>query len=185
MDKVLFINACIRPNSRTLDLAKYALSKISGSLEEVKLYEEELSPLDLNEIELRDRASKLKDYSDKVFTLAKQFACADVVVIAAPYWDLMFPAVLKCYFEKVTVNGLTFEYGENGVPHGLCKAKKLVYATSSGGPIIHDFGYEYVSALAKGLYGIKKVQCLKAEGLDVFGTDVQSVLDKAKQSFEL
>ena len=59
------------------------------------------------------------------FLLAKQFSEVDVIVVGAPYWDMMFPAVVKNYFENVTMSGLTFQYGQNGIPRGLCKAKNL------------------------------------------------------------
>ena len=183
MEKILFINACVRPNSRTLELAKYVLEQLSGEVDEVKLYEQKLAPLDLEEMELRDKSSKNKNFTNSIFNHAKQFANAETIVIAAPYWDLMFPAVLKCYFENITVNGLTFAYGENGIPYGLCKAKKLIYVTTSGGPIIYNFGFDYVSALAKSFYGINDVQLVKAEGLDIYGADVSSIIDKAKIKF--
>ena len=182
MEKILFINACIRPNSRTLELAKCVLQKLTGEVEEVKLYEEELAPLTLKEMGIRDSAAKNKDFSDDVFKLPNQFAKADTIVIAAPYWDLMFPSVVKNYFEKVTVNGLTFAYGENGIPCGLCRAKKLIYVTTAGGPIRCNFGYEYVDALAKNFYGIKDVSCIKAEGLDIHGADANAIMQNAKNS---
>ena len=94
----------------------------------------------------------------------------------------MFPAVVKNYFENITVNGLTFAYSENGIPYGLCKAKRLIYVTTSGGPIIYNFGFDYVSALAKNFYGIKEVCCIKAEGLDVYGANVAKIIEDAKQS---
>ena len=180
MEKILFINACVRPSSRTLELAKHVLSKLSGRVEEVKLYNEQLLPLGLEEMELRDKSSKSKDFSHGLFNYAKQFANAETIVIAAPYWDLSFPAGLKSYFENITVNGLTFAYGENGIPYGLCKAKKLIYVTTSGGPIIYNFGFDYVSVLAKNFYGINDVQLVKAEGLDIYGADVSSIIKKAK-----
>ncbi len=167
MEKILFINACVRPNSRTLELAKYVIEKLSGKVEEVKLYEEELLPLTLKEMEIREKSNKNNDFSSDIFNLSKQFAKAGVIVIAAPYWDMMFPAVLKNYFEKITVNGLTFAYGKNGIPYGLCKAKKLIYVTTSGGPIVHNFGYDYVTALAKGFYGINEVEFVSALGTNV------------------
>ncbi len=183
MDKILFINACVRPNSRTLELAKYVLTGLSGSVEEVKLYEKELSPLTLNDLEIRNNCAKSKDFSGDIFNLSKQFASADVIVIAAPYWDLMFPAVVKNYFENITVNGLTFAYGENGIPYGLCKAKRLIYVTTSGGPIVYNFGFDYVNALAKCFFNISEVQCVSAEGLDVYGADVPKIIEQTKQSF--
>ena len=184
MKKILFINACVRPNSRTLELANCVLEKLSGEVEEVKLYAEELFPLTLKEIELREKSAKNKDFSHDAFRLAKQFALADTIVLAAPYWDLMFPAVVKNYFENITVNGLTFAYGENGIPHGLCKAKKLIYVTTSGGPIVYNFGFDYVSALAKCFYGIPKVQFVSAQGLDVYGSDDTKIIEDAKRSFK-
>ena len=184
MDKILFINACVRPNSRTLELANHVLRRLSGSIEEVKLYEKQLRPLTLEEMRIRDTSAKTKDFSNEIFDLPKRFAESDVIVIASPYWDLSFPAVVKNYFEKITVNGLTFAYGENGIPHGLCKAKKLVYVTTSGGPIVYNFGYAYVEALAKCFYGIPKVQCVKAEGLDVYGADVENILRNAKREID-
>ena len=183
MEKILFINACVRPSSRTLELAKHVLSKLSGRVQEVKLYNEQLLPLDLEQIELRDKSTKTKDFSNPVFDLAKQFANVDTIVIAAPYWDLSFPAVVKSYFENITVNGLTFAYGENGIPKGLCKAKRLIYVTTSGGPIMHNFGFDYVSALAKNFYGINDVQLVKAEGLDIYGADVSDIMQTVKNSF--
>ena len=39
---------------------------------------------------------------------------ADTVVIAAPFWDLSFPAILKKYIEAVTVAGITFRYSDQG-----------------------------------------------------------------------
>ena len=178
----MFINACVRPNSRTLDLANFVLKKLSREVEEVKLYEQGLSPLCLKELEIRDKCAKSKDFSSEEFALARQFARAEVIVIAAPYWDLMFPAVVKNYLEKITVNGLTFAYGENGIPHGLCNAKKLIYVTTSGGPIVHNFGFDYVNALAKNFYGIKEVECVKAEGLDVYGAQVTKILEEVKRT---
>ena len=182
MDKILFINACVRPNSRTLDLAKHVISRLSGRIEEVKLYEKELSSLTLKEMEIRDKSAENKDFSSEIFNLPKQFATSDVIVIAAPYWDLMFPAVLKSYFEKITVNGLTFCYTEKGIPHGLCKAKKLIYVTTSGGPILNNFGFDYVDALAKNFYGIPEVQFVSAQGLDIYGADPTNIIEEAKQS---
>lgn len=80
--------------------------------------------------------SLLKDgkFDDPMFRYAKQFANADEIVVAAPFWDLSFPAKLKIYLEQIAVAGITFRY-TNGRPTGLCKAKKLTYITTSGGPI--------------------------------------------------
>ena len=145
MNKILFVNACEKPNSRTLELAQSVLDKIEGVVEEVNLYQTPLAPLDFHGMQKRDEAKKKCDFEDSTFDLAKTFAAADVIVIAAPYWDMMFPAILKTYLENVTICGISFVYSENGKPQGLCKAKALYYVTTSGGFIgQNDFGYLYV-----------------------------------------
>ena len=180
MPKTLFINACLRENSRTLELANHLLSVAFDGVEEVKLYESSLAPLDLKSMAIRDEASKSKDYSNPLFDFAKQFASAEQIVVAAPYWDLSFPSILKVYFEAITVSGLTFAYGKNGIPQSLCNCKRLVYVTTAGGPIFYNFGFEYLSAIAKGFFGINEVECVKAEGLDIYGADVLAIMNNAK-----
>jgi FMN-dependent NADH-azoreductase len=168
----LFINACIRPESRTLKLAKELLSKLekeTGAPAEVlNLEDENLRPLSNTDIAKRDKAAASGDFSDSLFRHAKQFAEADIIVMAAPYWDLSFPALVKLYFEAITVCGIAFRYTPEGYPQGLCKAKKFYYVTTSGGYIgEYDFGFQYAKALVTKLYGIPAAECIKQEGLDI------------------
>ena len=128
---------------------------------------------------------KDKNYSHPMFKYAKQFANADIILISAPYWDLSFPAILKTYIENINVNGITFSYSEKGYPVSLCKAKKLIYITTSGGPIIsEDFGFGYIKSLAENFYGINDTHYIKAEGLDIRGVNIQEILKKAKKEIE-
>ena len=182
MSKILFVNGCARENSRTRELAECVLDTLNGEREEVNLFKTQLPVLDVNGLAARDKASQSRNFFDDLFNLAKQFSVADTIVIAAPYWDLMFPAVVKSYLEAVTVSGLTFVYGDDGIPKGLCKAKELIYVTTSGGPIFCNFGFEYVSALAKSFYGIEDVKFISAQGLDIRGADVDTILKNAKES---
>ncbi len=168
----LFINACIRPESRTLKLAKELLSKLEKETgipaEILNLEDADLKPLSNADIVKRDNALETGDFSDSFFRYAKQFAGADTMVMAAPYWDLSFPALVKLYFEAISVNGITFRYTPEGYPQGLCKAKKFYYVTTSGGYIgEYDFGFQYAKSLVQLLYGIPEAECIKAEGLDI------------------
>ena len=132
---------------------------------------------------LEKRESLLKDgkLDDPMFRYAKQFANADEIVVAAPFWDLSFPAKLKIYLEQIAVAGITFRY-TNGRPTGLCKAKKLTYITTSGGPIFDDYGYTYVKALAQKFYGIQKTEAVRAMNLDVDMISAEDLLQKASIS---
>ena len=105
---ILFVNACVRKESRTLVLAKDILSREDGTVTEVDLTKENLLPLNRESLELRDRLLKAGRRDDPMFRYARQFAEADEIVIAAPFWDLSFPSMLKIYMEQITVTGVTF-----------------------------------------------------------------------------
>ena len=182
--KVLFVNACVREQSRTLLLARHLLRRLPGQACEIKLEELDVQPLTKQSLARRDHLLQQGDWSDPSLGYARQFAAADCIVIAAPYWDLGFPALLKNYLEAVTVSGITFCY-EDGSPKGLCRAKKLYYITTAGGPIVSDFGYPYVKSLAQNLYGIEDTTCFRAENLDMDGADVASILDDAIEKITL
>lgn len=180
MSEILYVNACVRSNSRTKRLADSVINNLSGSVQEIKLYDLDISPLTTDTMAVRESAGRSGDFSDPQFDLAKQFAKADTIVIAAPYWDLSFPAVLKLYLENISIVGLTFRYSENGVPVGLCSAQELIYVTTAGGYIgENDFGFSYVKSLAQNLYGIKNVECISAEGLDIAPDKAEDILLKA------
>ena len=183
MNNILYINACCRENSRTNELAQHLLGSLDGHIECVNLYEENIRPLDAELLSKRDKLLKAGKTDDDFFSLARQFASADTIVIAAPYWDLMFPSILKVYLENITVCGVTFRYAEKGVPVGLCKADKLYYVTTSGGFIgENNFGFDYIKSLATGFFGISDVSFFSAEGLDIYGADVSQKLQRAKES---
>lgn len=185
MSDALLINACARPESRTLYLAKKALEITGGSYTELKLYDEDIKPVDYGALTARDKNIECETYDDSSFRFAKQFADAREIVIAAPYWDLSFPSVLKCYFESVCVNGLTFRYGENGNVIPLCKCERLIYVTTAGGYIGgNNHGYDYVKALCNNLLGIENTVFVSAEGLDIYGNDVNGILNSAENKLK-
>ena len=177
---ILFVNACVREESRTRRIAEHLLQKLNDDIKEVDLHKLDFPRVEEDFINWRNDASVQSNFLDETFDLAKDFAQADKIVIAAPYWDLSFPASLKQYIEQINVLGITFAYTEDGQPKGLCKAKKLYYVTTAGGPIYSDaYGFGYVKALAQTFYGIQDVAQIKAEGLDLIGADVEGILAKA------
>ncbi|MBQ3869153.1 MAG: NAD(P)H-dependent oxidoreductase [Clostridia bacterium] len=180
---ILFINACARRGSRTKRIADRLLSKSGEPYEELNLYD--VSFPVVNEEFLRKRDALITEckFDDPSFCLARRFACADKIVIAAPYWDLSFPSVLKQYIEQINVVGVTFYYTPEGVPRGLCKAESLTYVTTAGGDHVPDqFGFGYVKALCENFYGINDVRLIKATGLDIYGADEEAILRSAENS---
>jgi FMN-dependent NADH-azoreductase len=182
---ILFVNACSRQNSRTKLLADYLLSKLNGTVRERNLATTALLPLTEETLTQRENLVRQGNFGHPLLALAKEFAAADSIVIAAPFWDLSFPALLKLYIEHINIVGVTFAYHADGKPYGLCKAKKLYYVTTAGGPIVNEvYGYGYIQALAKNFYGILDTYCIKAENLDVNGANVENILLHAKQEID-
>ena len=181
----LIIDACTSDSSRTRGLAAYLQGKIDGNIDVVRLYENKPYSLDKKMLEKRDMATRNNDFSDSMFSFAKQFAKADIIIVAAPYWDLSFPAVLKQYIEAINVCGLTFKYSDTGMPVSLCNAKRLIYITTAGGYIGSDeFGFGYIKGIMELFYGVKTYDYIKAEGLDIVGADVDGILKKARKAID-
>ena len=179
---VLFINACVRKESRTKDLADYLLTQLNEPYEEIYLNSINFPVVDEDFLVKRDRLIADRDFRDPMFDLAKQFAKADSIIIAAPFWDLSFPASLKQYLEQINVLGITFYYTPEGIPEGLCKAKSLTYVTTAGGDFFpEEYGAGYVKALAQSFYGIPEFRLVKATGLDITGADVDAIIDSVKK----
>lgn len=175
---VLYINACVRAESRTNRLAKALLNKF-GAFEEVKLTDMELKPLNEERLDYRAAQIEKRNYDDSIFKLANQFAEADFIVVSAPYWDGQFPAILKTYIENIYSIGIVTEYDENGRPQGLCKAKKLYYVTTAGGRYNPRFSFDYIDYLVKNMFGIKETELIYAEYLDIEGNNAEEILSKA------
>ena len=103
MKKILYVNSCFKEGSRINELALHLLESLDGEIETVNLYEEDIRPLDAETLSKRDMLLESGRTNDDFLKLARQFASADIIVVAAPYWDLLFPAVLRIYLENVTV----------------------------------------------------------------------------------
>ena len=190
MKTILFVNSCLnQESSRTQRLADAVLDKMleeaaaageQAQVEELSLVDAGIEGLDEETLAFRSERSAAKDFTHELFAPARQFREADEIVIAAPYWDLSFPAMLKAYIEQLCVNGLTFSYSEEGIPVGHCLAKRLTYVTTAGGYLgEYNMGYDYVAAVCKLYFGIDESRCISAEGLDIWGNDAEAILASA------
>ena len=186
MRNILYVNACVKRDgdSRTQRLAqaylKKYLEKHDCSVSTVKLEDTVMYPLTGKSLAEREKAIADNDFSGAAFDLARNFAAADEVVIAAPYWDMSFPASLKLYVEQLCVNKLTFCYNEKGMPCGLTNIKRSVYLTTAGGYIgKNNFGFDYIKGIFSTLFGIDDISFFSAEGLDIYGNDPEKILSEA------
>lgn len=183
MRKLLLIDCCIRKEeSRTKRIMDAFLSAVPDdcAVEHLVLTEENLAPLTGDFFAQRQRLLENHDYTHPRFRYAKQFAAADIIVIAAPFWDLAFPALLKIYIEQVSLDGITFGADETGLV-GLCRATDMVFLTARGGFYTGDaleMGSRYLDALHT-FFGIGRYRCIAADGMDVAGFDAKAALEKA------
>jgi FMN-dependent NADH-azoreductase len=183
--ELLFVNCCMRDPSvsRTHQLASafldaYQAAHPEDSVQELTLKQTGLLPMTAAETELRSQLIDAQEWDHPIFRFSKAFAAADQILIAAPYWDLSFPSLLKVYFESVCACNVAFRYEGDQVV-GLCRAKSLTYLTTSGGFIgSSNFGLDYIRGLCSGLFGIETVHFLAVEGLDIDGLDHQARLQE-------
>ena len=192
MENLLFVNACVRgERSRTRKLARCFLEAYQARhpdtvIQQRDLCVDRLQPQYPEVLDERDALARAGRLDQPMFQPARQFAAADKIVIAAPFWDLSFPAILKIYLERISVTDITFGYDEQGNNVGLCKASKLLLITTRGGSFAGswmEMGARQLEALCA-MYGIGQFQCLDAEGLDDVRNDASALLAEAMKRAE-
>ena len=185
MRRALIVDCCLRgAASRTRRLMDAFAKALPADVaaETLVLEEEALSCLAGAHFEQRQRLLEEGRLDHPRFRYARQFAGADIVCVAAPFWDLMFPALLKVYIEQVSVEGITFATGENQLV-GLCRGTDLVLLTTRGGFYTGDpmeMGSRYLDALHT-FFGFDRYACVAADGLDIDPANAERILAKAER----
>ena len=184
---LLFADCCISQRggaSRTRTLAnaylaafreKYPEAEVETVTPEQMLA---LKPFTVDMLNERDALAKAGQFDGPLFDLARQFAAADAVVVAAPYWDMSYPTALRTYIEYISANGVAYHYDRFG-PHGDAKATRLVYLTS-GGDFEHEdsVGVVHWRQLCT-LFGIGQFDYVFAGGLDIDPAKTPAILEAA------
>lgn len=197
MNKVLYIKANIKPEgqSRTFRISdnfieEYKKNNPNDEVTVLDLYKEGidfLRPEDLQAV-FGEKTEESKKHP--ILKYAYQIAEADKIVIATPMWNLGTPAIVKAYFDYVSVTGITFKYTAQG-PVGLCKASKALIVSGRGGdysnPITKELemGERYLRAILT-FFDVKDIKSVAAENLDVIGIDVEKIVtDEISEAKEI
>lgn len=185
--KLLFVDCCISQrgaDSRTRALADAFLETFQAAHPDAEIGTVPpeallaLKPFEPEMLNDRDALAGVGAFDAPVFDLARQFRAADRIVVAAPFWDLSFPAALRTYIEYISANGLTYHYEADGC-HGDCRAERLVYLTSGGDFEREDsLGVLYWRQLAA-MFGIGRFDYVFAGGLDIDPAKAPELLDAA------
>ncbi len=182
---VLFVNACPRGRgvSRTLRLAEAFFQALKAIHPSLSILEHDVNamglvPIDGAMLAHREVLIDARDWKNPLFSHAMDFLAAKSVVIAAPYWDLLVPAMLKVYIEHLSVRELTFQYREDAC-HGLCAARRALFLTTCGDKVPGlNLGAEYVKQ-TMAMLGVRSFDMVQGDGLDLLGADVSAILGNA------
>ena len=186
MSKVLYIKANIKNEgeSRTFKVSdsfveEYKRNNPEDEIITLDLYKENIDFLRADDLGKLFGPKDEESKNNSILKYAYEFAAADKYIIAAPMWNLSFPAILKAYIDYVSVSGITFKYTAEG-PVGLLNNKKAVHIVSRGGAYDnspYEMGDRYLRTIL-GFFGIKDIETIAIDNLDVMGVNVEKKVEE-------
>ena len=189
MSKLIYIKANPKSegNSNTLKISDafvkdYKENHPQDEIITLDLYKENIGFLTEYAVE-HHNIDHGEDTNHPIFKYAYQFLEADKIVMAAPFWNLSFPAILKAYLDYVTVSGITFKYTSEG-PVGLCQGKKALHIVTRGGNYSEEpfssfeLGDKYLRTLFSFL-GFSEFVTIAVEDMNRSSTDIDLVISDA------
>ncbi|HEE9846529.1 FMN-dependent NADH-azoreductase [Clostridium perfringens] len=186
MSKVLYIKANIKNEgeSRTFKVSdsfveEYKKNNPEDEIITLDLYKENIDFLRADDLGKLFGPKDEESKNNSILKYAYQFADADKYIIAAPMWNLSFPAILKAYIDYVSVSGITFKYTAEG-PVGLLNNKNAVHIVSRGGGYDnspYEMGDRYLRTIL-GFFGIKDIETIAIDNLDVMGVNVKEKVEE-------
>ena len=166
MEHLVYIDCCMKQDSRTRRIADPIIDELSKKyeIEHIRLEESAYPAVDSRILDERASGYVPGEYADT----ARKIAAADRIVIAAPFWDMSFPGILKLFIENMSLFGITFSSNDKEC-FGLCRCKKLLYITTRGMDIHTGDPLEQATPYLKAisfLWGLGEVITVSAENMD-------------------
>lgn len=126
----------------------------------------------------------------KIIDLCDQFLSADTYVIAAPMWNVSFPARLKRYVDCIIINNKTIKIYDDGAK-GLLddKERNMVYIQSSGGVYprlfngMFNHGIYYFQDIFNFL-GVRNFEKILVQGVDDPSVGREKAISKAYKDID-
>jgi NAD(P)H dehydrogenase (quinone) len=107
-----------------------SLIEAGHEVDDLDLYAEKFDPVLTTEdrtiyhdLDINQR--RIKPYIDRL-------QAADAVVLCHPVWNFGWPAMLKGYFDRVFLPGVSFKMTDDGLKPGLTNIRKLSSVTTYG-----------------------------------------------------
>ncbi len=173
MSKLLYIDSCIRDEeSRTKRIATPLINKLKETYDVETII---LNDLNLEAVRKEELNRRMKgEIPSHILKMANDVKEADRIVIAAPFWDMSIPSVLKVFIELMSIINVTFK--SNDVTcFGNCQCQKVLFITTRGMNIKTGDELEqassYLKALSK-LWGLGEVIVLARENFDYLPNEI-------------
>lgn len=183
MKSLVYIDACMRlESSKTRRIAEPIITKLAERYTITKFVLNEL-PLEVVKKDLVQQRMCGK-YDAQSLSWAMTIRDADRIVIAAPFWDMSYPAALKNFLELCSIFNVTFK-SDDKTCYGNCKAEKLLYITTRGMDISTYDPLEQATPYLKALswlWGIGPMDVISAQNMDYVSED--EVEKKVQQAIE-
>lgn len=130
-----------------------------------------------------ERSAEQRDLAGYSDALLAEVEANDVLVLAVPLYNLGIPSQLKSWFDRILRAGKTFRYTANG-PVGLLEGKSGLILAARGGMYAGSEMDSQTPHLKHmlGLIGIKDVEAIYAEGLNMGDERKAQSLDEARQA---
>jgi NAD(P)H dehydrogenase (quinone) len=136
---ILYANPVATSFGAALHTQVIATLRVRGhEIDDCDLYGESFDPV-MSEQERVDYHNTTIS-KPRVAAFADRLLAADALVLVYPVWNEGFPAILKGFFDRVFIPGVSFKMGPNGaVTANLQKLKKLAAVCTYGGDRVTTF----------------------------------------------
>jgi NAD(P)H dehydrogenase (quinone) len=107
------------------------LREAGHAVDDVDLYAEDFDPV----LSRHERLAyhDVPDNRAPVAGHVERLLAAEALVIVAPIWNFGFPAILKGYFDRVFLPGVSFKLVDGSIRPNLWNIRRLTTVTSYGG----------------------------------------------------
>jgi NAD(P)H dehydrogenase (quinone) len=107
------------------------LRRTGHEVDDCDLYGEGFDPV--LSMEERRGYHNLASNSDPVAAHVERLRRAEALVIVTPVWNFGWPAILKGYFDRVFLPGVSFVMADGKVRGALTNIRRLMFVTTYGG----------------------------------------------------
>lgn len=172
-------------------LDAYQQSNPTHEIEILDLYNEDIPFLDVDIFSAWGKFTSQEELTKselikvkKMDKLTEQFLNADKMVVAAPFWNLGYPPMLKAYIDTICISGKTFKSTDKGQLPLVPDKPFLIIETRgwffSEGPAANlEYSQSYLKTIMR-FMGIKDFTSVIAEGLDFDPNKKQEIIQTAK-----